>query len=256
MKFDDLDARMRVYETAHDRFVPRDVLMVARLDGRGFTRLTKEVLDLEAPFDVRMRDAMLATVEHLMDCGFDVLYGYTQSDEISLLFDSAERSFGRKVRKYNSILAGEGSARLSLLLGKVACLDCRICELPTPAIVVDYFRWRQEDAYRNALSAWCYWEQRKRGASARQATDALLKMSSSEKRSLLAGFDIDFDTLPAWQRHGAGIVWETYEKSGRNPVTGDTVTAFRRRLARNLELPTGKVYGRFIEVVLNPITCP
>ena len=250
MKFDDLDARMRVYETEHDRCVPPDVFMVARLDGRGFTRLTKEILDLEAPFDIRMRDHMLATVEHLMDCGFAVLYGYAQSDEISLLFDPKESAFGRKVRKYNSVLAGEGSACLSLLLGRVACLDCRISELPTPAIVVDYFRWRQEDAYRNSLSAWCYWEQRKRGASVRQATDTLRKMSSADKRTFLAGFGIDFDALPSWQRHGAGVLWEAYEKPGRNPVTGETETAVRHRLTRNLELPRGGAYGGWIESFL------
>lgn len=43
MKFDELDVRMRVYETAHDQSVLPGVYMVARIDGRNFTRLTKEV---------------------------------------------------------------------------------------------------------------------------------------------------------------------------------------------------------------------
>lgn len=60
--------------------------MVARLDGRSFTRLTKEVHQFEAPFDERVREIMVETVKHLMSCGFNVIYGYTQSDEISLLF--------------------------------------------------------------------------------------------------------------------------------------------------------------------------
>ena len=38
MKFDDLDERMRIFETAHDHRVLPGVFMVARLDGRGFTR--------------------------------------------------------------------------------------------------------------------------------------------------------------------------------------------------------------------------
>ena len=46
MKFDELDTRMRVFETAHDHCVLPELYMVARLDGRGFTRLTKEVHDL------------------------------------------------------------------------------------------------------------------------------------------------------------------------------------------------------------------
>jgi tRNA(His) 5'-end guanylyltransferase len=86
MKFDELDERMRVFETAHDLCVLPGLHMVARLDGRSFTRLTKEVHKFEAPFDARFRDMMLATAEHLMaGCGFNIIYGYTQSDEISLL---------------------------------------------------------------------------------------------------------------------------------------------------------------------------
>jgi tRNA(His) 5'-end guanylyltransferase len=88
--------------------------LVARLDGRSFTRLTKEICQFEAPFDVRFRDMMVNTVKELMNCGFRVIYGYTESDEISLLFHPEEDSFGRKVRKYNSVLAGVASAAFSL----------------------------------------------------------------------------------------------------------------------------------------------
>ena len=151
--------------------------MVARLDGRSFTRLTKEVHKFEAPFDERFRDLMVDTAEHLMTCGFRVVYAYTESDEISLLFDKEEHSFGRKVRKLNSVLAGEASAKFSLLIGDMACFDCRISELPSADCVVDYFRWRNEDAHRNALNAHCYWRLRSEGQTAKQATDGLAQLS-------------------------------------------------------------------------------
>jgi tRNA(His) 5'-end guanylyltransferase len=64
MKFDELDARMRVYETAHDHCVLPGIYMVARLDGRSFTRLTRERHAFAAPFDERFRDLMLDTTEH------------------------------------------------------------------------------------------------------------------------------------------------------------------------------------------------
>ena len=166
MKFDDLDQKMRVFETAADYCVLPDMFMVARLDGRSFTRLTKDVCQFEAPFDERFRDLMMETAESLMTCGFRVIYAYTESDEISLLFDREEKLFGRKLRKYNSTLAGEASAKFSLLLGQVATFDCRISQLPTANLVVDYFRWRNEDAARNALSAYCYWTHRKQGLDA------------------------------------------------------------------------------------------
>src|SRR5947209_8630345 len=123
MQFDELDRRMRVFETAHDHCVLPGIHVVARLDGRSFTRLTGEVCQFDKPFDVRFRDHMLATTEHLMGCGFRVLYGYTQSDEISLLLHREEDAFGRKERKFNSILAGEASGALALELGRPCAFD-------------------------------------------------------------------------------------------------------------------------------------
>jgi tRNA(His) guanylyltransferase len=80
MTFDELDEKMRVFETAADYCVLPSTFMVARLDGRSFTRLTKDVCRFETPFDERFRDMMVATAESLMACGFRVIYGYTESD--------------------------------------------------------------------------------------------------------------------------------------------------------------------------------
>ena len=126
MNFDVLDKKMRVYEQSLDQTVLQDLYLVARLDGRSFTRLTKEICQFEAPFDVRFRDMMVNTVKELMNCGFRVIYGYTESDEISLLFHPDEDAFGRKVRKYDSILAGVASAAFSLQLGQPGIFDCRM----------------------------------------------------------------------------------------------------------------------------------
>jgi len=246
MKFDELDARMRVFETAHDHCALPGLFLVARIDGRSFTRLTKEVHRFEAPFDERVREMMAASVEHLMECGFKVIYGYTQSDEISLLFHPQEDSFGRKLRKYHSVLAGEASAKFSLLLGALAVFDCRMSLLPRPNDVVDYFRWRQEDAGRNALSAHCYWALRREGLSERDATQAISGQSVAEKNELLFKRGINFNELPSWQKRGTGLYWELYKKEGLNPVTGKMELAERRRIKRDLELPFGEAYGTFV----------
>ena len=47
MDFDAFDKEMRRFEQSLDRLIPDDVYLVARLDGRGFTRLTKKERDLE-----------------------------------------------------------------------------------------------------------------------------------------------------------------------------------------------------------------
>ncbi len=247
MKFDDLDKQLRVFETAHDLCVLPKIFMVARIDGRSFTRLTKDVHKFEAPYDARFRDYMVATIEHLMDCGFRVIYGYTQSDEISLLFHLEENNFARKLRKFNSILAGEASAKFSLLLGSIAAFDCRISQLPTVNLVVDYFRWRHEDANRNALNAYCYWTLRKEGEEARAATKKLHRLSVSDKNELLykqAG--INFNDLPNWQKRGVGVYWEYYQKEALNPQTKELVSVTRRRIKIDMELSMKDDYSQFI----------
>src|SRR5687768_4232564 len=90
MKFEELEKRMRIFETSHDHCVQFGLFMVARIDGLNFTRLTREIHHFDAPFGVRMRDYMVE----------------------------------------NSTLAGEASAKFSVLLGDAAAFDCRISQLP------------------------------------------------------------------------------------------------------------------------------
>ncbi len=250
MKFDDLDTKMRCYEQSLDQCVLPDMYLVARLDGRSFSRLTKEICDFEAPFDVRFRDMMVETVKQLMDCGFRVVYGFTESDEISLLFHPCENTFGRKTRKLNSILASTAGAAFSLQLGQVAALDCRIVPLPNTERVKDYFLWRQEDAHRNALNSHCYWLLRKEGMDARAATAALEGKSIAYKNELLFSRGINFDKLPAWQKRGVGVFWSAVEKTGFNPVTGKETKALRRELCVDYELPLGEAYAAYVTALL------
>ncbi|PSL23112.1 tRNA(His) guanylyltransferase Thg1 family protein [Chitinophaga ginsengisoli] len=246
MKFDELDSKMRVYETAHDRSVLPGMYMVARIDGRGFTKLTKEVHPFEAPFDPVFRDYMVETVKHLMSSGFNVVYGYTESDEISLLFHLEENAFARKHRKYTSILAGEASAKFSLQLGSLAAFDCRICELPNKQLVVDYFRWRNEDAHRNALNAHCYWQLRKDNHTRLTATQKIEKMSTADKNELLFSYNVNFNELPNWQKRGIGFYWAEMDKTGFNPKTAEPVVVKRRQLYVNDELPMKDEYNKFV----------
>ncbi len=247
MKFDELDAKMRVFETNHDICVLPEIYIVARLDGRSFTRLTKEVHQFEAPFDERMREIMVETVKHLMSCGFNVIYGYTQSDEISLLFHPEILTFDRKHRKFNSILAGESSAKFSLLLGDMGVFDCRICELPNIKLVCDYFRWRNEDAHRNALNSHCYWLLRKQDWSVKKATGFLEGKSVAAKNEFLFQNGINFHDLPLWQKRGTGVYWEIYEKEATNKLTGEKVMAVRNRIKVDYELPIRDEYSEFIK---------
>ncbi|WP_343521882.1 tRNA(His) guanylyltransferase Thg1 family protein [Pedobacter sp.] len=246
MKFNTLDAKMRVYETAQDYCVLPEMYMIARIDGRGFTRLTKEVHQFETPFDEKFRNLMVETVKHLMNCGFNIVYGFTQSDEISLLFHPDENLFGRKTRKYISVLAGEASAKFSSILGDVGAFDCRISELPNKKLVEDYFRWRSEDAHRNALNAYCYWRLRKDNHSRNQASSKIQGMSIAAKNELLFQYGVNFNNLPAWQKRGIGFYWKNIKKEGFNPNTNEHVPTDKRLLHIDFELPMKEEYNKFI----------
>lgn len=250
MNFDDLDAQMRKYEQSLDQVLLPELYLVARLDGNRFTRLTKEVCKFEAPFDVRFRDMMIETVKAIMNYGFRVIYGYTESDEISLLFHPDEDTFGRKVRKYNSLLAGVASAAFSMQLGQQAIFDCRMVPLPTRERVQDYFQWRQEDAHRNSLNSHCYWLLRHQGKSVTEATNILSGKDVAFKNELLFQNGINYDKLPAWQKRGVGVYWKTVEKQGFNPVSRQAETALRRSLFVDEELPLRDEYSKFIAGLL------
>lgn len=250
MKFDELDKKLRIYETSHDFCVPPNIYMVARIDGRGFTRLTKEIHPFKRPFDEKFRDLMIETVNHLMNCGFNVIYGFTESDEISLLFDLGEDTFSRKLRKFNSVLAGEASAKFSVLLGAIGAFDCRISQLPREQDVVDYFRWRNEDAHRNALNAHCYWLLREQGKTTTQATKEIEGKSTSFKNELLFKNGVNFNDLPNWQKRGIGFYWNNFDKAGWNPIKEEQVIARRREIKVDLEIPMGNEYNNFIIKIL------
>jgi len=250
MKFDDLDAKMRVYETSVDYCVLPGVYITARVDGRNFTKLTKEKGNFEAPFDIKFRDLMVETAKHLMNCGFKVIYGYTESDEISLLFDLNIDLFGRKIRKYTSILAAEASAKFSLLFNDIGVFDCRICQLPDENVVVDYFRWRNEDAHRNALNAHCYWMLRNEGMSKKEATKYIENKSIADKNELLFSRGINFDKLPNWQKRGIGLYWEKEERTGFNPKDNVDVKTERNIIKIDYNLPMRDEYSNFISGIL------
>ncbi|MBX9937674.1 MAG: hypothetical protein K2Y32_00390 [Candidatus Obscuribacterales bacterium] len=233
MRFDDLEARLRVYEQASDRCVPPGFRMIARLDGRGFSKLTSEDSQFKKPFDVGFYLGMQTTTQYLMSaCGFSIERGYHQSDEISLLFAADETAFNRKLRKLISVLAGEASATLTRFFGQIVAFDCRISELPTDDHVRDYFSWRQEDATRNCLNTYAYWLLRRDGYTPTAATKALQNASKDRKKQILAEHSVNYDYLPKWQREGSYYSWQHYEKAGWNPVLQREEKARRKRLIK------------------------
>lgn len=260
MKFSELDRQMRIYETARDYCVPSGFYIVARLDGRSFSRLTEKAFS--KPFDDAFNAIMVETTEGLMaDTGVECVYGYTQSDEISLLMSPRSEAFGRKERKLVSILAGFASAFMTAATSHLALpadarlsvFDCRLSILPSYQRVIDYFRWRAEDAFRNALHGYCYWQQRHCGVSAGVATSTLDGMNNAAKHEFLFLNGFNFNDAPNWQKRGVGVVWKTITKPVLEPQrhSDQVATAVtRRELAIDRDLPVGDAYSTYIKTIL------
>jgi tRNA(His) guanylyltransferase len=243
MNPDDFEQRMRALEYFHALRVLPGTWPVLRLDGRSFSRLTEA--RFEKPFDLRFHELMCQTTEALVT-ELGATYGYTESDEISLLLPNDSDVFDRSVEKLVSLSASIAGGTFSLALGAAVQFDCRIWMGAQRELVVDYFRWRQADAARCALNGWAYWTLRKKGKSVEEATADLNSQSVAYKNELLFQNGINFNDVPTWQKRGTGLYWETYQKEGFNPKLGQTVTTTRRRIKVDRELPMAEEYGRFM----------
>lgn len=244
MNFTYFDAVMRSFEN-RGSVVLHGMYIVARLDGRKFTKLTKRY-NYTKPYDESFRYLMIETTKHLMDCGFKVIYGYTQSDEISLLLDTNIDTFNRKERKFNSVLAGEASAKFSLLIGDLATFDCRLSTLPNIDRVIDYFRWRSADANRNCINSYCHYTLLDGGKTPRVAAKELNGKSTSWKNEFLFKRGINYNEISSWKKRGVGLYYENYDKVGYNPKTKEKVSVKRTILKVDLDLPAKESYANCV----------
>jgi tRNA(His) 5'-end guanylyltransferase len=252
MNFNEFDRKMRIYEQFHDfKFVP-DTYLVVRLDGRNFHRFT-EIHKFAHPFDLLFSGYMRSTVKYLMkDTGFKFVYGYTQSDEISLLFDLHENSFDRKERKLNSILAGSASAAFTKSSMEAAVFDCRIIQLPDKERVIDYFNWRMADSVRNALSTYCYWTARHKGFSEKESSQLFAWKNNEYKNEFLFKNGINFNDVPAWQKRGVGFTYKKTLRKGVNPKTGQEMPPSEKNVLTEIdELPKKSLeYTEFLKGII------
>jgi tRNA(His) 5'-end guanylyltransferase len=243
----DLEARMRAREWFHSLTLPPGAWAVIRVDGRGFSAFTRDRFD--KPFDPRFSELMTGTA-HTLLTEFSGRYAYTESDEISVVLDPAFDLFGRELEKLVSLSAATASAAFTHAAGEPAAFDSRIWIGTGEQDVVDYLSWRQADAARCSLNGWCYWTLREEGLTARQATRRLEGTGFSDKNQLLYARGINFNELPLWQRRGIGLWWETYDKTGHDPVRGVDVTAARRRVRVERELPMKDGYRALVTGLL------
>lgn len=199
---DEFGDRMKGYEAVSTAVTLDPMLPVyARLDGRSFSKLTK---GLDRPFDRRMSRIMIDVTKYLVQETHAAI-GYTQSDEISLVWNyspDSEPLFGGKVQKLSSVLAGIASSKFAVAWDRLfgdnsgAHFDCRILNLPNKSEATNMVLWRTQDGARNAISM---------AASAHFSHKELQGVSTADRVKMLAERGIAVDDYPVFFKWGTFV---------------------------------------------------
>lgn len=169
-----IDERMKKYEYVSRQYLICKQPVIIRLDGRAFHSFTR---GFQKPFDnilvKTMQDTMNYLCENISNCRF----GYTQSDEISLLLiddtnTETQAWFDNNLSKLVSISASMATLAFNKFFKSnvadaylendkfdtlpyeakfdTATFDARAFNLPNHE-VNNYFIWRQQDCARNSI---------------------------------------------------------------------------------------------------------
>ena len=164
---------MKIYEHTEHKVIPSDRPFIVRLDGSNFKKYTSA---FEKPMDSNLAKIMIMTTNNLIN-KFGAVTGYTHSDEISLVFGSAEQSnhmYNGRIHKICSIIAAYCSVVFNKLITNLLAnnqelfgeeqrtyinqaipfFDSRIVIFPEnrDMEIVNYFIWRSVmDCSRNCV---------------------------------------------------------------------------------------------------------
>ena len=171
--------------------------LVARADGRGFKKILESC---KKPYDMDFARSMVdATVRLFEYSGLTPSLAFTFSDEISLIF--LEAPFSGRVEKIDSVIAGLLSGALSMALGRVVSMDCRVVSV-CKAEIVEYLTDRQDETWRNHVFSYGFYMLLKDGLTNTQAMEQLGDMREFEIHELVFGKGVNLAKTPAWERRG------------------------------------------------------
>ena len=226
---DELGKRMKeYYENIPKNKLMRRTPVIIRLDGKAFHTFTK---GFNKPFDKVLSNTMVDTMKFLCESIQGCVFGYCQSDEISLLLTDyktfeTEAWFDYEVQKVCSVSAAIATLAFNRLfsmyiddyvrellkvegycvederkyietlknaLNKGALFDSRCFNIPKEE-VVNYFYWRQLDAMRNSVQMV--------GQANFSSKELDHKTCENIKEMLLSQKNINWNDLPIWQQRG------------------------------------------------------
>ncbi len=227
-----------------------------RLDGKAFHTFTR---GLARPYDERLSKAMIDTMNYLVE-KTDARLGYTQSDEITLIYFKTaphqQTYFGSRVQKLNSVLASMATAKFNHEVNKnipekedvFAFFDCRVWNVPTLQDVADVMIWRQDDAIKNSISM---------AAHAKFGDKKILHKNSKEKIEMLASEGIDWMAYPDFFKSGTYAMKKFKEvpmpEELKDKKGNEGKDTFLRSYIDNFSLKRLRHTENPVEILFNPV---
>ncbi|QIW98278.1 hypothetical protein AMS68_003796 [Peltaster fructicola] len=207
------------------RFEPADALplsnwIVVRIDGRGFSKLTRKY-DFKKPNDDRGLSLMNAAALEVCRSIVDIVIAYGQSDEYSFVLHESTSLFDRRAAKLATTIATAFTAEYCMqwsthfpdqpLTRPYPTFDGRCVCYPKRKLLRDYLSWRQADAHINNLYNTTFWNLVLGGMSLIDAEQKLKGTLSADKNEILfKQFGINYNNEPEIYRKGT-VIYRSYE---------------------------------------------
>lgn len=216
--------------------------IILRVDGRYFSKYTKQ-LHLKKPFDERLRDLFISVAKDVIQ-EFNPKYIYTFSDEFNILLEHIP--FNGRVEKIDSTFASyiTGSFMKHLYLNhkkfKVdlrklnnVSFDSRII---TPYNNIrEYFKWRQDEAWRNCLNVYAQTALNKK-YTPKQTAQKLYKLNKVDLHEILYKNGINPTHMPTWQKRGIAIYKKPRKTEGYNPKSNTKNISVKNKIYVDMEV--------------------
>ncbi|MGL4669507.1 MAG: tRNA(His) guanylyltransferase Thg1 family protein [Methanobacteriaceae archaeon] len=244
---------MKDCEVYADLKVPKGSSIILRLDGRGFSKLSKN-LNLNMPYDRDFKNIMAEVALDLFK-EFGPLFIYTFSDELNILLGNIP--FSGRIEKLDSVLASFASSSFTMkinnnyFLNKIdnsvkgiffkdigdsntnynlrnavndnplnnsdsdnekinetnriapVSFDCRVIPISREMVPM-YFKWRQDEAWRNCINSYGYWTLREK-LTKEEATKTLNGLKISNIHELLYNNGLNINDVDNWKKRGLAI---------------------------------------------------
>jgi len=195
---------------------------IARIDGHHFSTFLKA---FHKPNDIRVYNAMLNTTKDLV-FHFKATCGFTQSDEITLIFTLKYTKSGKtevfpnsgRVLKTATIMAGftstcffkhllkevKGNVNLeNYVMKSMPHFDCRIFNVPENYELVNNVKWRHNfDCKRNSISSL---------ASKHLSFKVLKGLNSEQKIQIMLEKGVSWEAEPHWYKFGTFVKLERFD---------------------------------------------